>query len=124
MAAHDMSNAFKNPYLEVTFTHIGDDTISALTGLAEIFKKKFQKVHIIELPAAPAKVAQCTCPAESSNPILASPMPPPCQTRPQTTIHAQEITNAPLLPRVVTPMMSRPAPACALQMTQPRGLRQ
>jgi hypothetical protein len=31
-------------------------------------------------------------------------------TRSQTTIHAQDISNTPLLPRVVIPMTSRPAP--------------
>jgi hypothetical protein len=62
------------------------------------------------LPAAPPTVKQRTCLAKSSNPILASPMPLPHQTRSQTTIHAQDITNAPLLPRVVTPMTRNPSP--------------
>jgi hypothetical protein len=110
MAAKDMSNALQNPHPEVPFTHVGDDTISALTALAEIFKLKFQKVHIPKLPAPPAKVTQRTCLVESSNPILASLMPPPRQTRSQTTIHARDITNAPLLPRLVTPMTSQPSP--------------
>jgi hypothetical protein len=44
MAANDISNALKNPHPEVPFTHIGDDTIEALTKLPEIFKNKFQKV--------------------------------------------------------------------------------
>jgi hypothetical protein len=81
MAANNMSNALKNPHPEVPFSQIGDDTITALTKLAEIFKNKFQKVHIPGLPTAPAKVAECTFPAQSSNPILASPMPPQRQTR-------------------------------------------
>jgi hypothetical protein len=110
MAANDMSNALKNPHPEVPFSLIGDETISALTALAEIFKNKFRKDHIPELLAAPSKVAKCTCPTKSSNPILASPMPPTRQTRSQTTIHAQDITNTPLFPKVVTPMTSRPAP--------------
>jgi hypothetical protein len=80
MAANDMSNALKTPHPEVPLSHIGDDTITALTTLAEIFKNKFQKVHIPGLPTAPAKVAECTFPAESSNPILASPLPPRDQT--------------------------------------------
>jgi hypothetical protein len=122
MEASDMSNAFKNPHPEVPFSHIGDDTITALTKLAEIFKNKFQKVHIPELPTAPAKVAGRTFPAESSHPILASPIPPQLQTRSQTTIHAQDITNAPLLPRVVTPMTSRPAPPLTLQRNKQRRL--
>jgi hypothetical protein len=110
VASNDVPNALQNPHPEVPFTHVGDDTISALTALAEIFKLKFQKVNIPKLPAHPAKVTQRTCLAESSNSILASPMPPPCQTRSQKTIHAQNITNAPLLPRVVTPMTSLPSP--------------
>jgi hypothetical protein len=127
MVANDMSNALQNPHPEVTFTHVGDDTISALTALAEIFKLKFQKVHIPKLPALPAKVTQRTCLAESSNPILASPMPPPRKTRSHTTIHAQNITNAPLLPRVVTPMTSQPSPPRVPRRSQnlaPRNLSQ
>jgi hypothetical protein len=69
-------NALKNPHPEVPFSHIGDDTITALTTLAEIFKNKFQKVQIPRLPTAPAKAAERTFPAKSSNPILASPIPP------------------------------------------------
>jgi hypothetical protein len=110
MAANNMSNAYQNPHPEVPFTHIRDDTISALTALAEIFKLKFQKVHTPNLQTAPPKVTQRTCLAESSNPILAYPTTPPRQTRSQTTVHARDITNAPLLPRVVTPMMSQPSP--------------
>jgi hypothetical protein len=109
MTANDMSNALKKSHPEVTFLHIGDDTITALTTMAKIFKNKFQKVQIPRLPTAPAKVAENTFPAESSYPILASPMSPQRQTRSQT-IHVQDITNAPLLLRVVTPMTSQPAP--------------
>jgi hypothetical protein len=69
MAASDMSNALKNPHPEVPFSHIGDDTITAITTLAKIFKNKFQKVQIPGLPTAPAKVADSTFPAKSSNPI-------------------------------------------------------
>jgi hypothetical protein len=44
--------------MEVPFTHVGDDTISALTALADIFKLKFEKVHIPIIPAPPAQVTQ------------------------------------------------------------------
>jgi hypothetical protein len=44
MAANIMSNVLKNTHPEVPFSHIGDDTITSLTTLAEIFKNKFQKV--------------------------------------------------------------------------------
>jgi hypothetical protein len=110
IAANDMSNALQHPHPEVPFNHVGNDTISALTALAELSKLKFEKVHIPIIPAPLAQVTQQICPAKSSNPILTSPMPPPRQTRSQTTIHARAKTNAPLLPRVVTPMSSQPSP--------------
>jgi hypothetical protein len=92
------------------FSHIGDDTIAALTKLAEIFKNKFQKVQTQGLPNAPAKASEHTIPAELSHPILASPVHQKCQAISETIINAKDTTNAPLPPRVVTPMTSRPAP--------------
>jgi hypothetical protein len=79
-----MTDALQKPHPEVPFTHTGDDTISALTELAEIFKLKLQKK--IKLPPFQLRspnVTLCTCLAESSNLILASPMPPTRQTRSQ-----------------------------------------
>jgi hypothetical protein len=43
MAAQDMIDALKHPHPDVPFATIGDDTISALTTLAETFTRKFQK---------------------------------------------------------------------------------
>jgi hypothetical protein len=110
VAAKDMTDALQNLHPKVPLIHVRDDTISALTELAEIFKLKLPKNQPPTLPAAPPKVTLCTCISKSSNPILASPMPPPRQTRSQTTIHARDITNAPLLLRVVTPMTRNPSP--------------
>jgi hypothetical protein len=127
MAAKDMTDALHNPHPEVPSTHVGDDTISALTELAEIFKLKLRKNQTPTLPAAPPKVTLRTCLAESSDPILASPMPPPRQTRSQTTIYDRDITNAPLLPRVVTPMTRNPSPPRVPTRSQnlsPRNLSQ
>jgi hypothetical protein len=62
VAANEMSNALKKPHPEVPFYHIGDKTITTLTTLVEIFKNKFQKVHIPGLSTAPAKVAERTLP--------------------------------------------------------------
>jgi hypothetical protein len=110
MAAKDMTDALQNPHPEVPFTRVGDDTISALAELATIFKLKLRQTPSPTLPAAPPTVKQCTCLAESSNPILASPMPSSRQTRSQKTVHTQDITKAPLLPRVVTPRTLNPSP--------------
>jgi hypothetical protein len=58
MAANDMSNALKNPHPEVPFAQIGDDTVEALTKLAEIFKNNFQKAQTPGFSNAPAKAAE------------------------------------------------------------------
>jgi hypothetical protein len=87
LAANDISNALKNPHPEVPFSHIGDDTIAALTKLAEIFKTKFQKVQTQGLPTAPATAAEHTIPANISHLILASPVHQQRQTISQTTIN-------------------------------------
>jgi hypothetical protein len=71
MAANDIMNALQNTHPEVPFTQVGDDTISALTALAEIFKLILQKVQTPSLPAAPPKVDLHPRLAESSNPMLA-----------------------------------------------------
>jgi hypothetical protein len=109
MAANDMSNALQHPHTDAPFTHVGDDTFSALTALAAIFKLKFKKVHIPIIPAPHAQVTQRICPVKSSNPILTYPVPPLRQTILETTIQDRAKTYAPLLPRVVTPMSSQPS---------------
>jgi hypothetical protein len=74
MTANYMSNALKNPHPEVPFSHIGNDTIAALTTLAEIFKNKFQKVQTHGLPNVPATAAEQPIHSNLSRPILASPV--------------------------------------------------
>jgi hypothetical protein len=110
MAAKGMPDALQNPHPEVPFAQIDYDTMSSLAELAAIFKLKLRRTPADTLPDAPLKVIQCPCPAESSNPLLSYPMPPPRQIRSQTTIHTQDMTNAPLPPRVVTPRTLRPSP--------------
>jgi hypothetical protein len=127
MAAKDMTDALQNPHPAVPFARVGDDTISALAELAAIFKLKLRQTQPPTLPAAPTTVKQRTCLAESSNPVLAYPMPLPQQTRSQTTIHTQDITNAPLPPRVVTPRTLNPSPPrvpTRSQRLSPRNLSQ
>jgi hypothetical protein len=127
MAANGMTEDFQNTHPEVPFTQVGDDIILALTALAEIFKLKLQKVQTPALPAAPPKVALRPCLDESSNPMLASPMPLQGQTRSHTTIYARDMAKAPLLPRVVTPMMrtlSPPRVPTRSQNLSPRNLSQ
>jgi hypothetical protein len=110
MAAKDMTDALQNPHPEVPFARVGDATISALAELAAIFKLKLRQTPSPTTPAAPPKVTQRPCLAESSNLILASILPISRHTRSHTTIHTQDISNAPLHPRVVTPRTLNPSP--------------
>jgi hypothetical protein len=57
MAAQDMTDALKHPHPYVPFATIGDDTISALTTLADIFTRKFKKKEALEIPLAPITAA-------------------------------------------------------------------
>jgi hypothetical protein len=52
MAANEMSNALQNPHPEVPFTHAGDDTISALTALADIFQTQISKSSQSHTPSS------------------------------------------------------------------------
>jgi hypothetical protein len=49
MAAKDMTYSLHNPHPEVPFARVGDDTILALTDLAEIFKLNYDKLHLPRL---------------------------------------------------------------------------
>jgi hypothetical protein len=103
IAAKDMTDALQDPHPAVPFTSVGDDTISALTDLAAIFKLKLQQAPSPATQASPPKVVSRPDLAPPPNQILNSPMPSRRQTRSQTTIHTQDIPNVPLPPRVVTP---------------------
>jgi hypothetical protein len=121
MAAKDMSNALKNPHPEVPFSHIGDDTIAALTKLADFFKNRFQKVQTQGLLNVPATASEHTIPSNLSHPILASPV--QRQTRSQAIINTKDTTKELLPPRVVTPMTTRHAPPRVPTRSQNRSPR-
>jgi hypothetical protein len=127
MAAKDMTGALQNTHPEVPFASVGDDTISALTDLAAIFKLKLRQTPPPAPQADPPKVFQHPSLAPSSHQILNSPMPIARQTRSQTTIHTQDIPNVPLPPRVVTPrtlQQSPPRVPTSSQRLSPRNLSQ
>jgi hypothetical protein len=69
MAAKDMTDALKNPHPEVPFARVGDDTISALADLAEIFKLKLRQAPSSTHQVVPPVVLQHPCLAESSHHI-------------------------------------------------------
>jgi hypothetical protein len=81
MAANDMTNALKHPHPEFPFAHIGDDTITALPQLADIFKNKFQKLKSPELSHSPIKATKNKRPSALTQPIFTSPMQHKYKTR-------------------------------------------
>jgi hypothetical protein len=119
IAAKDMTDALQNPHPEVPFARVGDDTISALTDLAAIFKLKLRQPLSPATQASPAKVVPHPSLIPSSTQILNSPIPIRRQTRSQTTIHTQGIPNVPLPPRVVTPKTLHPSPLRVPTGSQP-----
>jgi hypothetical protein len=127
MAARDMTDDLQNPQPDVPFTSIGDDTISALTDLAAIFKLKLQQAPSPETRASPPKVVPRPNLIPLPTQILNSPIPNRRQTRSQTTIHTQGIPNVLLPPRVVTPRSLRQSPPrvpTGSQQLSPRNLSQ
>jgi hypothetical protein len=114
MAANDMTDALNYTHPDVPFATVGDDTITALSQLATIFKNKFQKPLAQERVQAPVKAAENKQPAALIQPILTSPIKHTYQTRSQHTspIHPENTSqshNSPLLPRVVTPVVRNAA---------------
>jgi hypothetical protein len=74
MAAQDMTDALKQPHPDVPFATIGDDTISALATLAEIFTRKFKKPEATDFPPAPRKTAASKRPKSQLQTELTSPI--------------------------------------------------
>jgi hypothetical protein len=127
MAAKDMIDAFQNPHPDAPFASVGYDTIAALKDLEAIFKLKLRQAPSLATPASPAKIVPVSSLIPSSTQILNSPIPIAWKKRSQRTIHAQDIPNVPLPPRVVTPRTihhSPPRVPTGTNRLSPRNLSQ
>jgi hypothetical protein len=105
--AQDMTDALKHPHPEVPFTTIGDDTISALATLEDIFTRKFQKPESTNVPPAPQKTAANKRQYSQPQTVFTSPIRKNHQKLCRTNIN-QALENVQQPPRVVTPA-TRPA---------------
>jgi hypothetical protein len=56
MAAQDMTDALKHPNPDVPFSTIGDNTITALEKLSEIFTRKFKKQEKLDPTPEPERL--------------------------------------------------------------------
>jgi hypothetical protein len=81
MAAKDMTDAFQNPHPDVPLAIVGDDTIAALTDLAQNFKLKLQQAPSPATQASPVTVIPRPSLIPSSTQIVNSPMLNRRQTR-------------------------------------------
>jgi hypothetical protein len=107
--------AANHPHPDVPFNTVGDDTISALTTLAAIFKRKYNKIPAQHLLYSPIKAAENKRPAVLIQPVLTSPIKNTYQTRSQTQVntilaHVSEYRDSSHLLRVVTPATRIAAP--------------
>jgi hypothetical protein len=115
MAANDMADSLKYPHPDVPFNTVGDDTISALTTLSAIFKRKYNKIPAQHLIDSPIKAAENKRPTVLIQPVLTSPIKHTYKTRSQTQVntipaHVSESQDLPQLPRVATPSTRIAAP--------------
>jgi hypothetical protein len=98
MAAKDTTDALKNPHPDIPFATIGDDTISALETLADIFTRKFKKADTQNIETAPQEAAAIKQPAPQAQPIIASRIKRNYLTRSQTNVcQALENVQQPLM---------------------------
>jgi hypothetical protein len=107
MAAQDMTDALKYPHPDVPFATIGDDIISALATLAEIFTRKFQKPEATNSPTARQNTAANKRQNSQPQTELTSPIKRNHQQTSQTNVN-QAFENVQQPQRVVTPT-TRPA---------------
>jgi hypothetical protein len=86
-ASNDMADALKHPHPDVPFNTVGEDTISALTALSSIFKRKYNHIPAQHLIDSPIKAAKNKRPAVLIQPVLAFPIKHTYQTRSQTQLN-------------------------------------
>jgi hypothetical protein len=109
MAAQDMPKVLKHPHPDVPFATIGDDTITAIETLSEIFTRKFTKLEANNVPPSPQKTWSNTRQRPELQPVITSPIKHYHQPRTQTNSN-QKIENVQQPPRVVTPATARATP--------------
>jgi hypothetical protein len=107
MTAQDMTDALKHPHPNVPFIIIGDNTISSLATLVEIFTRKFKKPAATNGPPALQENVASKRQNSQPHPKIMSPTKQNHQQPSRTNVNqAFENVEQPL--RVVTPT-TRPA---------------
>jgi hypothetical protein len=84
MTSQDITDAVKHPHPDVPFATIGDDRITALATLSEIFTRKFTKREANNVPPSPQKTVYNTRQRPDLQPVITSPIKNYDQPRTQT----------------------------------------
>jgi hypothetical protein len=74
IAAQDMTDDLKHPHPDVPFTTIGDDTLTVLATLSEIFTRNFTKPEANNVPPSPQKAASNKRQDSDLQPVITSPI--------------------------------------------------
>jgi hypothetical protein len=123
MAAQDMTDALKHPHPDVPFATIGDDTITALEKLSEIFTRKFKKQEKSDPTPEPERLHGIQRNVAPNARILSPPIQNHITETNPTPTHFSADTQPP--PRVVTPTTRRVSPPrvkARAQQLSPRNL--
>jgi hypothetical protein len=96
MADNDMTDALKHPHPDVPFNTVEEDKISALTTLAAIFKRKYNKSPGQHLIGSPIKAAEKKLPAVYIQPVLTYPVKNIYQIRSKTQVNTVPPTSVSL----------------------------
>jgi hypothetical protein len=115
MAANNMADALKHPHPDFPLNTVGKETRNALTTLAAIFKRIYNKSPTQHIIDTPIKTAENKRPAVLVQPVLTSPTKHSYQKRLQTQVNTipanvSEYGDSSQLPRVVIPEKRIAAP--------------
>jgi hypothetical protein len=108
MAAQDMKDALKHPHPDVPFANIGEDTITALEKLSEIFTRKFKKQEKSNPTPEPERLHGIQRNVAPNASILSTPIQNHITETNAAVTHFSADTQPP--PRVVTPAARRVSP--------------
>jgi hypothetical protein len=87
MTANDMIYALKHPHMDAPFNTVGEDTITSLTTLSAILKRKYNNTPAPELIDSPIKATENKRPAVLIQPVLTSSIKLTYQTRSHTEVN-------------------------------------
>jgi hypothetical protein len=106
MAAQDMTDALRHPHPDVPFVTTGDDTLTALAALSEMFTKKITQPKANNVPPSPQKTVSNKRQGSELQPVITLSIEHYHKPRTETNAN-QKNENKQKTPRQITPATSR-----------------